>query len=112
MAKVDINAVLDGYDNPRVGDKYEVATGQWGTMPAPTGKVRQAYFSALEEHDTDLDVVVALMPELKGVSPDDAIDGMAAKVVRDFFSMYGKMRERLSQELSPSGPLGQKSKQE
>lgn len=112
MAKVDINAVLDGYDNPRVGDKYELATGVWGTMPAPTGKVRKAYFEALEEYDTDMQVVEALMPDVKDVDPDTLIDGMAAKVVRDFFSMYETMRKRLSTGLGQSEPSEEVASQE
>lgn len=104
MAKVDINAVLEGYDNPRVGDKYEVAEGKWGTMPAPTGKVRDAYFACLEDGEkTDLEVTRVLLPDLPDFPDEDAIDGMSAKVVRDFFIMYNTMKEKLSQGLSQSG---------
>lgn len=113
MAKIDLNAVLDGHDSPRVGDKYEVAPGKWGTMPPPTGKVRDMYWEMMQEdaevldaHDPesneepelphgDLGITRALLKDLPSFDDDDAIEGMAAKVVADFFTMSVRTKEKL-----------------
>lgn len=106
MARIDINAVIDGHNEPRVGDEYEVAPGKWGKMKLPTIGIQEQVFNLIEERTKDgedesgLDLEVArlVLGDLPDFDPKNAISGMASKVTQDFFILLAKIVARLTPE--------------
>lgn len=88
MAKIDLNAVLDGHDNPRVGDEYEIAPGKWGKMKVPTIDLQEkATELAQKEGATDLEFARLVLDGDLDFNDKNAISGMASKVTQDFFTL-------------------------
>jgi hypothetical protein len=105
MAKIDLNAVLGGHDDPRVGDEYEVAPDQWGKMKAPTIALRDKALALIDEEGAkDIDFVRLVLDGLPDFDPANAINGMEAKVIRDFFTLLAQTVKMLSQDLDQLGP--------
>ncbi len=102
MAKIDLNAVLDGEYDVRVGNEYEIAPNVWGVLRPPTKKVQDRVFKMaeraaemLEEGNEDsgsgdsefsnLGVCKLVLALKDSVDDEDVIPQMAEVVVNDFF---------------------------
>ena len=103
MAKIDLNAVLDGHDNPRVGDEYEIAPGKWAKLRTPTQKVQEQAFAILEKFSeggddapSDLDLAKVVLDGDFNFDPENAITGVVSKGVQDFFTLLLRTAERLN----------------
>ena len=108
MADIDYNAAMNGDYTPKVGDRYEISPGNWGTMPAPTLGLQNRLQAMAEEEATDIKMARAILVGTKGFDDDDAIFGMAQAVVLDFFTLVQKIANRLT---SGFGPLDQQSQE-
>jgi hypothetical protein len=106
MARIDLNALLDGCNEPRVGDEYEVAPGKWGKLKSPTIELQEKVFALVEAGSADgnedrlLDIEMArlVLDGLPDFDPKNAVSGMASKVTQDFFTLLAKIVERLTPE--------------
>lgn len=98
MAKIDLNAVLDGAYKVRVGNEYEVAPGVSGKLRVPTKKLQDKVFAlgkeiedAVEKGEElkigDVDICRLVLEGLGDVDEDDLIPQMVAVVVNDFFTL-------------------------
>lgn len=97
MAKIDLNAVLDGHDDPRVGNEYEIAPGKWGKLKMPTSGVQEQAFAILEKEGAeDLELAKVVLEGDFDFDPKNAIPGVVAKAVQDFFTLLLRTAERLN----------------
>jgi len=100
MARIDLNAVLEGHNSPRVGDEYEVAPDKWGKMKSPTIALRDKALALVEEEGaTDIQLVRIVLDGLPDFDPANAITGMEVKVITDFFTLLAQTVKMLSQDL-------------
>ena len=105
MAKIDLNAVLDGHDNPRVGDEYEIAPGKWGKMKPPTQGLQDKaieYLSRDAEEQDDLELARMVLSGDLDFAKENAIPGVVAKAVQDFFTLLLRTVKVLNPESAES----------
>jgi hypothetical protein len=103
MADITYNTVIGGDYEVKVGNRYEVAEGKFGTMPAPTvGLQKRVQEVAERDGVTDMDIARAILKDLPDFSEDNAIFGMPQAVVKDFFTLVSKIVSKLTGESEAS----------
>lgn len=104
--KVTLATLLEGVEyTPVPGTEYEIADGVWGVMRPPTTDLVSKVDALLKEESyTDLEGAKVVLKGLKPVAEGALIPGMAALVVRDFFTMLTLIGTRLNALLAQSAP--------
>jgi hypothetical protein len=109
LNKIDLGVLLSGEEyTPRPGLQYEVADGVWGTMRRPTvSLVVDASTATGAEDASAIDIAKMVLAGADDLTPDNAILGMAQRVVGDFFTMLRLIDEMLQGNSRPSDPSEQ-----